>query len=342
MKRSNLFIKLEPMKKLLQYLYNGNTLTKSEAMLALKDIASGNQNDAQVASFLTVYNLRMPSSEELTGFREAMLELAAPIDLPVKHTLDIVGTGGDGKDTFNISTLACFVCAGAGIKVTKHGNYGVSSVSGSSNVLEYLGIPFAANQEELERQLKAANITFLHAPLFHPAMKNVAHVRKQLQVKTIFNLLGPLVNPAKPDTLVVGVYNEAIGKLYKNVLSASKLNFTVLHSLDGYDEVSLTDDTSVYNRHKHYLITPHAFGFDKIEPAAIHGGDTIDSNAAIFMHILNNSSTAAQKNVVLANAGIAIATHHKTNIPEGIALAKESLESGKALQCFNNLKSVNG
>lgn len=328
------------MKKLLQYLYYGNTLTKSEAAIALKDIASGNQNDAQVASFLTVYNMRMPTAEELFGFREAMLELATPLELPVKHTLDIVGTGGDGKDTFNISTLACLVCAGAGIHVVKHGNYGVSSVSGSSNILEFLGISFATNQQTLEKQLKTAGITFLHAPLFHPAMKNVASVRKQLQLKTIFNLLGPLVNPAKPETLVVGVYSDAIGKLYKNVLADTKINFTILHSLDGYDEISLTDDTSVYTKNKHYLVTPHAFGFDKIEQSAIHGGETIESNATIFMNVLNNTSTDEQKNVVLANAGMAIATHQKTNLLEGIESAKESLESGKALQCFEKLKSV--
>ena len=324
---------------LLQYLFAGNVLTKSEAAVALKDIASGNQNEAQVAAFLSVYNMRMPATEELIGFREAMLELAYPVEFSVKHTLDIVGTGGDGKDTFNISTLACLVCAGAGIKVTKHGNYGVSSVSGSSNILEHLGVRFADTQEELNEQLHHANITFLHAPLFHPAMKNVAHVRKQLQVKTIFNLLGPLVNPAKPTTQIIGVYNEAIGKLYKSVLSATKINFAVIHSLDGYDEISLTDDTSVYTKTKHYLMTPQAFGFSKIYPMYIHGGDSLGSNAAIFLNVLEGKSSEAQRNVVLANAGLAIATFRKTDILHGVEEARESLQSGKALEKFNRLKS---
>lgn len=327
------------MKKLLQYLFAGNMLSKSEAAIALKDIASGNQNDAQVAAFLAVYNMRMPCTEELIGFRQAMLELAAPLDFGKQKLLDIVGTGGDGKDTFNISTLACIVCAGAGVKVAKHGNYGVSSVSGSSNILEYLGIPFAGTQKELNEQLHHTNITFLHAPLFHPAMKNVAHIRKQLQVKTIFNLLGPLVNPANPSTQIIGVYNEAIGKLYKNVLSATKVNFAIIHSLDGYDEISLTDDTSVYTKSKHYLMTPHAFGFPKINPLYIHGGDSIESNAAIFMNVLKGKATQEQTNVVVANAGLAISIFRKTDILHGVEEAKESLLSGIALEKFNLLKS---
>ncbi|MBK9328742.1 MAG: anthranilate phosphoribosyltransferase [Sphingobacteriales bacterium] len=327
------------MKKLMQYLFAGNMLSKSEAAIALKDIASGNQNDAQVAAFLAVYNMRMPSTEELIGFRQAMLDLATPLDFGKQKLLDIVGTGGDGKDTFNISTLASIVCAGAGLKVAKHGNYGVSSVSGSSNILEYLGVKFAASQEELNEQLRHANITFLHAPLFHPAMKNVAPVRKQLQVKTIFNLLGPLVNPANPTTQIIGVYNEAVGKLYKNVLSATKVNFAVIHSLDGYDEISLTNDTSVYTKSMHYLMAPQAFGFSKIHPLYIHGGDTMESNAAVFMNVLEGKATQEQTNVVLANAGLAISIFRKTDILHGVAEAKESLDSGMALNTFKQLKS---
>jgi anthranilate phosphoribosyltransferase len=328
------------MKKLLQYLFAGNSLTQKEAEIALTDIATGNQNDAQVAAFLSVYNMRMPSTEELMGFRNAMLELALPVKFNHKNTLDIVGTGGDGKDTFNISTLACFVCAGAGIKVTKHGNYGVSSVSGSSNVLEYLGINFHCLEDRLNEQLEQAGIVFLHAPLFHPAMRNVANVRKLLQVKTIFNLLGPLVNPAKPETQIIGVSNDAVGKLYKGVLKSTSVNFAIIHSLDGYDEISLTNDTRVHIRKRDYLIAPHAFGFDKIEPAEIHGGDSIASNAEIFMNVLQGKGTAAQNNVVAANAGLAIAIHHKTDLELGVLQAKESLQSGNALQCFEKLKTL--
>jgi anthranilate phosphoribosyltransferase len=328
------------MKKLLQYLFAGNTLSQSEAQIALTDIASGNQNDAQVAAFLSVYNLRMPSTEELVGFRNAMLELATPVKFSHKNTLDIVGTGGDGKSTFNISTLACFVCAGAGIKVTKHGNYGVSSVSGSSNVLEYLGINFDCLEDKLNEQLENSCITFLHAPLFHPAMKNVANVRKQLQVKTIFNLLGPLVNPGEPQTQVIGVHSEAVGKLYKEVLKSTDVNFAIVHSLDGYDEISLTDDTRVHIRKRDYLITPHAFGLDKISPEEIYGGESIESNGLIFRNILEGKGTSAQNSVVLANAALAIAVHHKTDMEQGMEKANESLFSGNALRCFEKLKAL--
>lgn len=328
------------MKTLLQYLFAGNTLSQQEAEIAMTDIANGNQNDAQVAAFLSVYNLRMPSAEELSGFRNAMLELATPVKFKYKNTLDIVGTGGDGKDTFNISTLACFVCAGANIKVTKHGNYGVSSVSGSSNVLEHVGINFACLQDKLIEQLEEANITFLHAPLFHTSMKNVADVRRQLQVKTIFNLLGPLVNPCEPKTQVIGVHNEVTAKLYKQVLKKTDINFAIIHSLDGYDEVSLTDDTRVHIKKRDYLITPHAFGFDKITSEEIHGGESIESNAVIFLNVLNGRGTHAQNNVVLANSGMAIAVYDKTDIETGIAKAKESLYSGNALRCFQKLKEL--
>lgn len=328
------------MKKLLNYLFAGNTLSQHEAKLALADIASGNQNDAQVAAFLTVFNMRMPTGDELSGFRNAMLELAMPVTFKHKDTLDIVGTGGDGKDTFNISTLACFVCAGAGIKVTKHGNYGVSSVSGSSNVLEHLGINFHCLEDKLNEQLDQAGIVFLHAPLFHPAMKYVANVRRQLQVKTIFNLLGPLVNPAKPETQLIGVSSEVVGKLYKQVLKPTSVNFAIIHSLDGYDEVSLTNDTRVFIRKRDYLISPHAFGFNQIESAAIYGGNTLDSNAEIFMNVLEGKGTEAQQAVVLANAGLAIAVHLKTELDKGMELARESMYSGNALRCFEKLKTL--
>lgn len=328
------------MKKLLQYLYAGNNLSQDEAQIALKDIASGNQNDAQIAAFLTVYNMRLPTTDELVGFRNAMLELAIPIKFKHKNTLDIVGTGGDGKDTFNISTLACFVCAGVGLKVTKHGNYGVSSVSGSSDVLEYLGINFAKTQDQLIDQLDAANITFMHAPLFHPAMKNVAHVRKQLQLKTIFNLLGPIVNPSSPTSMIIGVHNEIVGKLYKEVLKATNVNFSIVHALDGYDEISLTGDTKIFTKKNIQVHEPKSFGFKAIKQEDLFGGKTVDTNAKIFLDILNGKGTEAQHNVVLANAALAISLYEQNSYNAALSIAQQSLFSGKALESFNNLKAI--
>ncbi len=328
------------MKTLLQYLFAGNTLSQDEAFVALKDIASGNQNDAQIASFLSVYNMRMPTTHELIGFRKAMLDLSMTVKFKQKNTLDIVGTGGDGKDTFNISTLACFVCAGAGVKVTKHGNYGISSVSGSSNLLEYIGVKFGDTQQKLNEQLEAANITFLHAPLFHPAMKNVAGVRKQMQVKTIFNLLGPLVNPSHPKTQIIGVHSEVVGKLYRDVLKSTAANFAIVHALDGYDEISLTSDTKVFTKKNIQIHGPKSFGFKQIKQEELYGGKTITSNAKVFMNVLKGKGTAAQSNVVIANAALAISLYESNSYHAAVRIAQQSLYSGKALECFNILKKI--
>lgn len=328
------------MKTLLQYLFTGKSLSQEEAYIALKDIASGNQNDAQVAAFLAIYNIRIPSANEIIGFRKAMMELATPIKFTYKNTLDIVGTGGDGKDTFNISTLASFVCAGAGVKVTKSGNYGFSSVSGASNVLEYTGIKFASTQQELKEQLEAANITFLHAPLFHPAIKNVANVRKQLQVKTIFNLLGPLVNPCNPKTKVIGVHSEFVGKLYKDVLKSANVNFAIVHAIDGYDEISLTGDTKIYTKKNIQVHEPSSFGFKQIKPEELYGGKTIAANAKLFLNILKGKGTAAQNNVVLANAALAISLYEENSYHAAVRIAQQSLYSGKAYDSFLKLKSI--
>lgn len=330
------------MKKLLAYLFAGNTLAPETAKTALLEIATGNQNDVQVAAFLAVYNMRMPTADELFGFREAMIDLALPVQFPYKNILDIVGTGGDGKDTFNISTLAALVCAGAGCKVAKHGNYGVSAISGSSNVLEHLGVKFSNDHAILNEQLEKANITFLHAPLFHPAMKHVAQVRKQLQVRTIFNLLGPLVNPCQPHTQLIGVYNETIGKLYKQVLLHTPVNFAIVHAVDGYDEVSLTAEAKVLTKKKDAMYTPHAFGSDRLDPAALHGGESVASNARIFMDVLQGKGTGAQHQVVIANAALAISIYDQVELDEALVRAKESLLSGKAFDSFSQVLKISG
>jgi len=328
------------MKILLQYLFAGNYLSQDEAYIALKDIASGNQNDAQVAAFLSVYNMRVPTVHEMIGFRNALLETATPIKFKHKNTLDIVGTGGDGKDTFNISTLACFVCAGAGVKVTKSGNYGFSSVSGSSNVLEHLGIQFGTTQAKLNEQLESANITFIHVPLFFPMLKNIAHIRKQLQIKTVFNLLGPLVNPCIPKTKIIGVHSDVVGKLYKEVLKSSEINFSIIHAIDGYDEISLTSDTKIFSKKTTQIHQPQSFGFKQIKAEDLHGGKTIDTNAKVFMNVLNGKGTESQNNVVLANAALAISLYEQNSYNAALDMAKNSLYNGKALECFKKLKAI--
>jgi anthranilate phosphoribosyltransferase len=236
------------MKQILQYLFNHQTLTKAEAKAIMIEIAQNKFNETEVSAFITVFMMRSITLEEMQGFREALLDLAVKVDLGTHDLVDIVGTGGDGKNTFNISTLASFIVAGTGQKVAKHGNYGVSAISGSSNVLEELGYQFKDNQEDLKKDLEKANICFLHAPLFHPALKSVAPLRKGLGLRTFFNLLGPLVNPAKPKFSMIGVYSLEIARLYQYILQKNNEDFMLVHALDGYDEISLTGDSKIFNK----------------------------------------------------------------------------------------------
>jgi anthranilate phosphoribosyltransferase len=329
------------MKNILNRLINHETLSKSEAKEVLVNISNGIYNPSQIASFLTVYMMRSISVEELAGFREALLELCIAINLSAYNTIDLCGTGGDGKDTFNISTLASFVAAGAGIKVAKHGNYGVSSISGSSNVMENLGVKFSNNHEFLEKCIDQAGICILHAPLFHPAMKNVAPIRKELGVKTFFNMLGPMVNPSFPKNQLVGVFNLELARMYAYLYQNTETNFTILHSLDGYDEISLTGNTKVISKSQELMLNPESFNVTKLNQVDIQGGTTIEESAKLFIEILSGKGTEAQNNVVCANAGMAIATVHNLTPLKGFELAKESLLSGKGLEKLKILKSLN-
>lgn len=328
------------MKNILNRLFNHETLSKDEAKNVLVNISTGNYNHCQIASFLTVYMMRSISIEELSGFREAMLDLCIKIDLSAYNTIDLCGTGGDGKDTFNISTLSAFVAAGAGIKVSKHGNYGVSSISGSSNVLENLGVKFSNNPNFLEKCIDQAGICILHAPLFHPAMKNVASIRKDLGVKTFFNMLGPMVNPSFPKNQLVGVFNLELARIFAYLFQNTNTNFNILHSLDGYDEISLTGKTKSISNTKEILLSPEDFGLQKINQTAIQGGKTIEESAQMFVNILSGKGTDEQNNVVSANAGIAIATVNNLDIKKGFELAKESLLTGKGLEKFKKLQNL--
>jgi len=284
--------------------------------------------------------MRNISVDELEGFKDALLELCIPIDLNNYNTIDLCGTGGDNKDTFNISTLSAFITAGAGIKVAKHGNYGVSSSCGSSNVLENLGIKFSNDQSFLQKCIEKSGICILHAPLFHPAMKHVAPIRKELGLKTFFNMLGPLVNPSSPKNQMVGVFNLELARLYSYLFQKSNKNFSIIHSLDGYDEISLTGKVKIISNKSEKILDPIDFNLKILDPKSIKGGKSVSDSAKIFMNILNNKGTNPQNNVAIANSGVAISTVEGTSIEDGIEKAKESLNSGKALEAFKILKKI--
>ena len=328
------------MKEILNRLTQHETLQKEEASSILFQIAKGAYNPSQIASFLTVFMMRSITLEELEGFREALLELCVAIDLSEFTPIDLCGTGGDGKDTFNISTLSSFITAGAGVKVAKHGNYGVSSGCGSSNVLEHLGIKFSNEEDFLRRCIDQAGICVLHAPLFHPAMKNVAPIRRELGVKTFFNMLGPLVNPAFPKNQLTGVFNLELARLYGYLFQKTDQNFTILYALDGYDEISLTGPARAIRKSGESTINPQDFGVEPLSEKQITGGDTVSSSASIFMSVLDGKGTTAQNNVVSANAAMAIATATNCTPIEGFEKAKISLMSGKAYQAFKTLQKL--
>ena len=326
------------MKQILQYLFNHQTLTKAEAKAILIEISQNKFNESEVISFITVFLMRSITLEELEGFREALLQLAKPIDLGTKDLVDIVGTGGDGKNTFNISTLASFIVAGTGQKVAKQGNYGASTISGASNVLEELGYKFKDNSEDLEKDLERANICFLHAPLFHPALKTVAPLRKQLGLKTFFNLLGPLVNPVQPNFTMIGVANLEIARVYQYLLQKQKNEFMLVHALDGYDEISLTSDTKFFDKSGEKIYSAQDLGFKNISQESIFGGNTKEEASKIFRNILEGNGTYEQNSVVLANASMALLNTKKYGDYENcFAMAKDSLESAKALNCLKQL-----
>jgi len=326
------------MKKILQYLFEHKTLSREQAKEVLVNISKGLYNDSEVTSFVTVYLMRSITIEELQGFRDALLELCVKINLGTYNTIDIVGTGGDGKNTFNISTLACFIVAGAGQKVTKHGNYGATSVSGASNVMEQLGYKFKADSGSLLKEVEQANICFLHAPVFHPALKTVGPIRKNLGVRTFFNMLGPIVNPASPAYQLIGVYNLEMARIYNYLLQQDDRPFTIIHSLDGYDEISLTNDTKVITRQGEKIMTPEQLGKRTVAAEDIYGGNTVEEAARLFAKIIKGEGSFAQNAVVLANAAMALyCTGTYSNYEEAYNAAVESLESGKANQSLQTL-----
>mgnify|MGYP000014686371 CR=1 FL=1 len=326
------------MKDILNLLISHSTLGKEQAKEVLKNIATGQYNQSQIAAFMTVYLMRSITVEELSGFREAMLDLCVKVDIPEYDAMDLCGTGGDGKDTFNISTLSSFIVAGAGQNVAKHGNNGVSSICGSSNLLAYSGYKFTNDMDEIRRSLDEAGICFLHAPLFHPAMKNVAPIRKDLGVKTFFNMLGPMVNPSFPKKQLVGVFSLELARLYGYLYQGMNGNFSILHALDGYDEISLTGPFKMISNSGEKVFSPENIGLSKLEADSIAGGKTIEESAKIFQSILDGDGTQSQNEVVIANSAAALYTADPSLTFLGaVEKAKDSLYSGKAKEVFKKL-----
>jgi anthranilate phosphoribosyltransferase len=326
------------MKKILQHLFEHKSLTREKAKDVLLNISNGMYNEAEIAAFITVYLMRSITIEELLGFRDALLQLSIKVNLTGGRIMDIVGTGGDGKNSFNISTLACFIVAGAGHKIAKHGNYGASTISGASNVMEQMGYKFKNNNDALQRELDETNICFLHAPLFHPALKLVGPIRKNLGVRTFFNILGPMVNPASPDFQLVGVYSLEMARIYNYLLQQTGNAFTIIHSLDGYDEISLTTDVKVITNAGETIYTPEQLGKRMVQPEDIYGGNTVEESANIFMKIIKGEGTWSQNAVVLANASMALfSTGSYSNYELAYAAAVDSLESGNAYKGLKKL-----
>lgn len=330
------------MKSILNHLFEHKTFSYEQSKEILTNIASGKYNNSQMAAFMTAYCMRSITVDELEGFRDAMIDLCLPVKLDAGEVIDLCGTGGDGKDTFNISTLASFVVAGAGYKVAKHGNYGVSSGCGSSNVMEFLGYQFTNDMDTLRRNIDESNICFLHAPLFHPAMKTVAPIRRELAVKTFFNMLGPLVNPARPNNQMAGVYNLELARLYAYLYQKSDVKYTILNALDGYDEISLTCDFKTFSSEGEKINTIESLGFEKLDPSEIVGGHSVSDSAKIFSDVLNGDGTTAQNNVVLCNAALAIRTiKPEKSFADCFYDAEDALLSKKALASFNKLINKN-
>ncbi|SDH51379.1 anthranilate phosphoribosyltransferase [Dyadobacter soli] len=326
------------MKNILSHLFEYKVLDKAQAKDVLMGIGTGKYSNSEIASFLTTYAMRSITVEELEGFRDGLLELCLSVDLSAYDPIDVCGTGGDGKDTFNISTLSCFVVAGAGQRVAKHGNHGVSSMCGSSTVLEYLGAKFTNDKDYLERKIDQAGVCFLHAPLFHPAMKNVAPVRKELGVKTFFNMLGPIVNPVSPKKQLVGVFSLELARLFAYLYQQTDKQFLVLHALDGYDEVSLTGAFKIITARSEQVLTPSHLGLQTLRADDLSGGETVEESARIFMNVLNDTATPSQKQAVLANAAMALyCANPALSLTDAVETARESLESKKALAAFKKL-----
>ena len=331
------------MNKILSNLFEHKSLSRDEARDVMLNIADGKYNNNQLSAFMTVYLMRSITPEELTGFRDAILQRRVIVDLgeAAHDAIDIVGTGGDGKNTFNISTASCFVVAGAGRKVVKHGNYGSSSVSGASNVLEQHGVKFTSDPDNLRRSLEESGVAFLHAPFFSPALKSVGPVRRSLRMRTFFNMLGPLVNPTMPRNQLLGVYNLKLMRLYRYIAQNEGINCTIVHSLDGYDEISLTSPFKVADNKNEYLLSPAHLGMSVVTEEDLYGGETVEEASRVFDDVLSGKASEGKKNCVIANAAFALHTlEPNLTIADALKQARESLESGAAMDSFKKFVEI--
>ncbi|MGD0756671.1 MAG: anthranilate phosphoribosyltransferase [Bacteroidales bacterium] len=326
------------MREILNHLFEHKTLNRLEAEKVLTNIAKGIYSESEIAAFLTVYLMRSITVEELTGFRDALLNHCIRIDLSEFEPMDVCGTGGDGKDTFNISTLTTFVLAGAGIKIAKHGNYGVSSTCGSSNILEHFGYKFSTDNSKLKKEIDESGVCFLHAPLFNPAMKNVVPVRRALKIKTFFNMLGPMVNPSFPKRQLIGVYSLELARLYNYLYQQSTIKYMIIFSLDGYDEVSLTSEFKYILNGVEHIVSPEMMNYKRALESELSGGRNVPEAADLFMKILKGEGTTTQNNVVTVNAQMALKCYYPSkSFEECREIASESLISRKAFKSFIKL-----
>jgi anthranilate phosphoribosyltransferase len=326
------------MREILNHLFEHKTLNRQEAEKVLTNIAKGIYSESEIAAFLTVYLMRSITVEELTGFRDALLNLCIRVDLSEFDTMDVCGTGGDGKDTFNISTLIAFILAGAGLKIAKHGNYGVSSTCGSSNILEHFGYKFSTDDDKLKNEIDKSGICFLHAPLFNPAMKNVLPVRRALKIKTFFNMLGPMVNPSFPKKQMIGVYSLELARLYNYLYQQSSTEYIIIFSLDGYDEVSLTSEFKYILNGIEQIVSPEIMNYKRVLQSELYGGRSVPESADLFLKILKGEGTLAQNNVVTVNAQMALrCCWPSVSLEECREIARESLLSGNAHKSFKKL-----
>lgn len=330
-------------KAIFNRLLNHEELKREETKELLIAITRGELNDAEIAALLTAIQMRGISVEELLGFRDGILATGVPVPLDCDRYIDVVGTGGDRKNTFNISTTACFVIAGAGYKVAKHGNYAATSVSGASNVIKNHGVNFTADLDKLNRSINECGIVYLHAQLFAKAMKFVGAIRKALPFPTFFNLLGPIINPSKPQCQLLGVANLDQMRLYQHVYQKIGIDYGIVNSIDGYDEISLTGPFKVTTADYERVFKPAELGFDIAKPEEIQAGATEEEAKEIFDNVLTNKALPAQKNIVLANAafGIQVYEKGKKSIEECIEIARESIDSGKALNTFKKFVELN-
>lgn len=331
------------MKEVLNKMLNHEELSRTETRDIIVGITKDEFPTEQTTALLTGLQMRGVTVDELLGFRDGILATGVKAILDCDKYIDVVGTGGDRKNTFNISTTSCFVIAGAGYKVAKHGNYAATSVSGASNVIHHHGVKFTADIDKLNRSINEAGIVYLHAQLFASAMKFVGPIRKALQFPTVFNLLGPLVNPSQPKAQLLGVANLDQMRLYRQVYQKLGIDYGIVNSIDGYDEISLTGDFKVATNNYERVFSPADLGFVPATPEELVGGANEDEAAEIFDAVLENRALPAQKNVVLANAafGIQVMEKGKKSIEECVEIARESIDSGKALATFRKFAEIN-